>query len=108
MSPQSPFKWRHVRIRDHFAVCVLVSARLAQLSRSGGDDGRARTRASIIPPCTAGGSRSAPELDKRCRPHLKATTDSWRVDETSINIKKIWTYLSRAVDSRSATRWSFS
>ncbi len=50
----------------------------------------------------------APELEKGCRPHLKATTDSWRVDETSINIKKIWTYLSRAVDSRSATRWSFS
>jgi IS6 family transposase len=26
--------------------------------------------------------RSAPELEKRSRPHLKATTDSWRVDET--------------------------
>jgi len=26
----------------------------------------------------------APELEKRCRPHLKAGNDSWRVDETSI------------------------
>ena len=26
----------------------------------------------------------APELENRCRPHLKATTDSWRVDETYI------------------------
>jgi transposase-like protein len=24
----------------------------------------------------------APELDKRCRPYLKKTNDSWRVDET--------------------------
>ena len=24
----------------------------------------------------------APELEKRCRPHLKACTDSWKVDET--------------------------
>src|SRR5512135_2069522 len=41
----------------------------------------------------------APELEKRCRPHLKATNDSWRVDETYIKIKKTWTYLYRAVDS---------
>jgi transposase-like protein len=26
--------------------------------------------------------RYSPELDKRCRPHLKLTNDSWRVDET--------------------------
>ena len=38
------------------------------------------------------------QLDKRCRPHLKATNDSWRVDETYIKIKKTWTYLYRAVD----------
>ncbi len=30
----------------------------------------------------------APELEKRCRPHLKATTDSWRVDETYVKVKK--------------------
>ena len=28
--------------------------------------------------------RYAPELEKRCRPHLKATNDSWRVDETYV------------------------
>src|SRR5207245_2760738 len=43
--------------------------------------------------------RYAPELDKRCRPHLKATNDSWRVDETYIKVKKVWMYLYRAVDS---------
>src|SRR2546428_11790232 len=41
----------------------------------------------------------APELEMRCRPHLKATNDSWRVDETYIKIKGTWTYLYRAVDS---------
>ncbi len=45
----------------------------------------------------------APELEKGCRPHLKATTDSWRVDETYLKIKKTWTYLSRAVDSEGNT-----
>src|SRR4029450_13783116 len=39
-----------------------------------------------------------PELDKRCRPQLKVTTNSYRVDETYI-IKKQWYYLYRAIDS---------
>jgi transposase, IS6 family len=26
----------------------------------------------------------APTVERRCRPHLNATNDSWRVDETSI------------------------
>jgi transposase, IS6 family len=47
--------------------------------------------------------RYAPQLDKRCRPHLKATADSWKVDETYIKVKKEWVYLYRAVDSRGNT-----
>jgi IS6 family transposase len=47
--------------------------------------------------------RYAPALDKRCRPTLHATTDSYRVDETYIKIKKQWHYLYRAVDSTGAT-----
>jgi transposase, IS6 family len=47
--------------------------------------------------------RYAPELDKRCRPSLRATNDSYRVDETYIKIKKQWHYLYRAVDSTGAT-----
>lgn len=45
----------------------------------------------------------APELDKRCRPHLQATNDSWRVDETYIEVKGEWKYLDRAVDSAGNT-----
>jgi IS6 family transposase len=44
-----------------------------------------------------------PELDKRLRPHLKPTNDSWRVDETYIHIKGEWEYLYRAVDSQGNT-----
>ena len=45
----------------------------------------------------------APELEKRCRPHLKATNDSWKVDETYIKVRKNWMYLYRAVDSQGNT-----
>jgi transposase, IS6 family len=45
----------------------------------------------------------APELEKRLRPHLCPTTDSWRVDETYIKLKGRWVYLYRAVDSRGQT-----
>jgi transposase, IS6 family len=47
--------------------------------------------------------RYAPELDKRLRKSLKATNDSWRVDETYVRVKGKWRYLYRAVDSSGAT-----
>src|SRR5579864_6727720 len=34
---------------------------------------------------------------------VKSTTDSWRVDETYIKMKKEWLYLYRAVDSQGNT-----
>ncbi|MBW4528319.1 MAG: IS6 family transposase, partial [Phormidium tanganyikae FI6-MK23] len=45
----------------------------------------------------------APELDKRLRPHWNETNDSWRVDETYIEVKGEWKYLYRAVDSIGST-----
>jgi transposase-like protein len=47
--------------------------------------------------------RYAPELNKRCRPRLKPSNDSWRVDETYVKIKGRWMYLYRAVDSAGNT-----
>jgi IS6 family transposase len=47
--------------------------------------------------------RSAPELEKRCRAHLPACNDSWRVDKTYVKIRKSWMSLSRAVDSEGNT-----
>jgi transposase, IS6 family len=45
----------------------------------------------------------AAELNKRCRPHLKATNKSYRVDETYIKVKGQEKYLYRAVDSSGQT-----
>ena len=45
----------------------------------------------------------SPELDKRCRRHIKPTKDSWRVDETYVKVKGVWKYLYRAVDSAGNT-----
>lgn len=41
-----------------------------------------------------------PELDKRIRPYLKPTNDSFRTDETYIKVNGQWKYLYRAVDSK--------
>src|SRR5262245_16857644 len=45
----------------------------------------------------------APELEKRVKPQLKPTTDSWRVDETYLKVKGVWRYQYRAVDSQGHT-----
>ena len=45
----------------------------------------------------------APELNKRCRPHLKSTNKSYRVDETYSKVKGQEKYLYRAVDSTGQT-----
>ena len=44
-----------------------------------------------------------PELDKRCRRHLKPTSKSWRLDETHIKVKGEERFLYRAVDSTGQT-----
>ena len=46
----------------------------------------------------------APQIDKKIRPYLKRTCDSWRVDETYIKANGKWTYLYyRAVDKEGNT-----
>jgi transposase, IS6 family len=44
-----------------------------------------------------------PELDKRCRPYLRPTNKSWRLDETYIKVKGRDRFLYRAVDSSGQT-----
>src|SRR3984893_10658119 len=44
-----------------------------------------------------------PELEKRVRPFLKSTNDSYRVDETYIKVNGQWKYLYRGVDSEGNT-----
>ena len=45
----------------------------------------------------------AAKLEQRVRRHLQPCTGSWRVDETYIKVKGVWTYLYRAVDSLGQT-----
>jgi len=47
--------------------------------------------------------RYGPEIQRRLRPRLRPTNDSWRVDETYIRVKGKWRYLYRALDSAGAT-----
>ena len=45
----------------------------------------------------------APIIDEKVRPYLRKCNDSWRVDETYIKVKGVWSYLYRAVDSGGKT-----
>jgi len=45
----------------------------------------------------------AATLELRVRQHLRPCTGFWRVDETCIKVKGVWTYLYRAVDSLGQT-----
>ncbi len=45
----------------------------------------------------------APSWSSAVRRHLRLCTGSWRVDETYIKVKGVWTYLYRAVDSLGQT-----
>jgi transposase, IS6 family len=42
-------------------------------------------------------------LEQRVRHHLRPCTASWRVDETYIKVKGVWTYPCRAIDSLGQT-----
>ncbi len=98
MNQQHPFKWRHFE-SDLILLCVRWYLRYAlsyrDLEEMMAERGLRLDHTTIY----RWVQRYAPELDKRCRPQLKATTDSWRVDETYIKVRKSWMYLYRAVDS---------
>jgi IS6 family transposase len=98
MSKASPFTWRHFE-SEIILLCIRWYLRYALSYRDLEEMLLERGLHVDHTTIFRWVQRSAPELDRRCRPHLKATTDSWRVDETYIKIKKTWMYLYRAVDS---------
>jgi transposase, IS6 family len=102
MDTPSPFKWRHFE-GDMILLCVRWYLRYALSYRDVEELARERGLSVDHTTVFRWVQRYAPELDKRCRPHLRATNDSYRVDETYIKIKKHWYYLYRAVDSTGAT-----
>jgi transposase, IS6 family len=102
MTEQNPFKWRHFQA-NIILLCVRWYLRYSlsyrDLEEMMAERGLCVDHTTIY----RWVQRYAPELEKRCRPHLNAINDSWRVDETYIKIKKVWTYLYRAVDSEGNT-----
>jgi transposase-like protein len=102
MTEQNPFTWRHFQA-DIILLCVRWYLRYAlsyrDLEEMMAERGLCVDHTTIF----RWVQHDAHELEKRCRPHLKASKDSWKVDETSINIKKVWMYLYRAVDSQGDT-----
>jgi transposase, IS6 family len=99
---QNPFKWRHFQA-DIILLCVRWYVRYSLSYRDLEEMMLERGLQVEHTTISRWVQHDAPELSRRCRPHLRATNDSWRVDETYINVKKEWVYLSRAVDSAGNT-----
>ena len=102
MSNANPFRWRHFEA-ELILLCVCWYLRYALSYRDLEELMRERGLQVDHTTIYRWVQHYAPELDKRSRAHLKACNDSWRVDETYIKIKKVWTYLYQAVDSQGNT-----
>jgi transposase, IS6 family len=99
---ENPFKWRHYESAI-ILLCVRWYLRYAlsyrDLEEMMTERGLSVVHTTIYRWVQAYG----PEIDKRCRPYLKQTNDSWRVDETYVKVRGQWMYLYRALDSAGNT-----
>jgi IS6 family transposase len=102
MIEQHPFKWRHFQA-NIILLCVRWYLRYALSYRDLEEMMLERGLHVDHTTIYRWVQQYAPELEKRCRPHLKTCNDSWKVDETYIKIRKVWFYLYRAVDSEGNT-----
>lgn len=102
MNSKYAFKWRHYQ-PEVILLCVRWYLRYPLSYRHVEEMMRERGLSVDHSTVYRWVQRYAPELEKRCRPQLKPTNDSWRVDETYIKVKGKWKYLYRAVDSSGNT-----
>ena len=102
MNSKSPFKWRHFLAEiilwgvRWYCLYPISYRQLSEMMCERGVEVDPSTLSHWV-------QKYAPELDKQCRPHLKPTNDSWRVDETYIKVKRADRYLYRVVDSEGNT-----
>jgi transposase, IS6 family len=102
MTELNPFKWRHFQA-NLILLCVRWYLRYALSYRDLEEIMLERGLHIDHTTIYRWVQSYAPELEKRCRPYLKACNDSWKVDEPYIKVKKVWMYLYRAVDSQGNT-----
>jgi transposase, IS6 family len=102
ITPINPFKWRHFP-GEVILLCVRWYLRYP-LAYEHVSELVAERGIGVDPSCIWRWVQTyAPELNKRCRPHLKPTNKSYRTDETYIKVKGDDKYLYRAVDSTGQT-----
>ena len=99
---KTPFKWKHFKgdiilwlVRWHCRY-ALSYADLKEIAAERGLSVERSTLCRWV-------HEYAPEINKRMKPHLKQTGDSWRVDETYVKIKGKWHYLYRSIDKEGQT-----
>jgi len=96
------FKWRHYE-SEIILLCVRWYLRYALSYRDLEEIMRERNLTVDYTTIYRWVQKYALELEKRIRPHLRLTNDSYRIDETYVKIKGKWYYLYRAVDSPGQT-----
>ena len=102
MSSDNPFKWRQFE-PGLILLCVRWYLRYAVSYRDLEDMMRERGLCVDHTTIYRWVQRYAPEIDKRCRPFLRRSTDSYRIDETYVRVGGAWHYLYRGVDSNGDT-----
>ena len=102
MPSDNPFKWRQFE-PALILQCVRWYLRYALSYRDLEDMMRERGLCVDHTTIYRWVQRYAPEIDKRCRPFLRRTNDSYRIDETYVRVAGVWTYLYRGVDSNGDT-----
>ncbi len=86
MFKSNPFKWRHYQ-PEIILLCVrwylTYPLSYRQVAEMVSERGWVIHHTTIY----RWVQQYGPELEKRCRRHLRPTNDSWRVDETYIEVK---------------------